>query len=255
VTVYDSVIDAVEETSANASAIYVGPAQAKQAAFEAIDAGIRLLMIASEFVPVHDCMAIRAYAERNGTWIVGPNTVGLVHPRRHILIGTLLPDGIRDGNVAVISRSGTLAVEVTRLLCAADLGVSFAVAIGGDMIVGRNPVDYLRELDRDPNTKLLVFIGEIGGLKEYEAAELVPRLETRLISYIAGAAAPSGKRLGHAGALVIGNRDTAKAKQAALASAGSIVADVISQIPELAKELLQPRTLNKWHRDALWTSL
>jgi len=236
IPVYDTVEEAVREQSPEASIVYVGPSFAKDAAFEAIDAGIKLLVIPTEGIPVHDTMKIRYLAEERKAWVVGPNSLGLITPGE-TLLGSLAPAYARSGDVGLLSRSGTLSIEVTRILAEAGLGQSTCVSIGGDSVLGKNPVDYLKEFEADQQTKTVVMLGEIGGGKEYEAAEYIRVMKKPVVAFIAGRTAVPGKRMGHAGALIAKASDSAESKRQALFQAGARIADTPWEIPELVKKL------------------
>lgn len=238
VAVYDTVQEAVRETGADTSIIYVPAPYARDAAIEAIEAGIGLVVVATEGIPVQDTMLIKQLARQAGTWMVGPNTMGLITPDQ-CLLGSAMPSVASPGPVGVISRSGTLMGEMMRYLHQGGFGQSTAISIGGDMVIGRNPVDYLREFESDSDTRAVVMLGEIGGLKEYEAAEYIREMKTPVIALIVGRFAPPGKRMGHVGAMIRGDRDTAEAKREALRQAGATVADTPWQVVDLLGEVLQ----------------
>lgn len=233
VPIFNTVQAAVDATGATVSVLYVPAPGVLEAAWEAMDAGIRLLVIPSEGVPVHDAMKLRALARQRGCWIVGPNTAGIIWPGR-LLLGSLAPDDAVPGPVALISRSGTLSFEMVRLLSRAGLGQSFCVSVGGDRVVGRNPAEYLQVAADDPGTRAIVLIGEIGGTKEYEAAEVVQSLRGKkpVVAYVAGQSVPRGRTMGHVGAIFETDRDTAEHKRAALAAAGAVVVNTPWEVPD-----------------------
>lgn len=237
VPVFDTVDEAVAATGASASIVYVPAPYARDAALEGIDAGVRLMLIATEGIPIHDSMAIRARSIASGTWVVGPNTMGMISPGK-CLLGSAIPSATLPGPVGVISRSGTLMGEVVRYLSQAGIGQSTCVGIGGDVVIGRNPVEYLRLFEADPDTRAVLILGEIGGLKEYEAAEFIRRMTKPVVAFIAGRFAPRGKRMGHVGAVVHGDRDSAESKRHALREAGAHVADTPWQVVDILRQLL-----------------
>lgn len=237
VPIFNSIEEAKEEVDINASIIFVPANFAKDAAFEAIR-NLNLVIIISEHIPVHDSMEIVAYAETIGTTVIGPNTPGIISPG----IGKLgiMPTHIFDeGNVGVISRSGTLTYEIASQLTRAGIGQSTCVGIGGDPVIGTDYIDILKRFEEDKNTDAVVLIGEIGGNAEENAAEYINKnMSKPVVSYIAGRTAPPGKRMGHAGAIIQGNTGTVASKTEALNSAGVEVATMPSQIVELIKKVI-----------------
>lgn len=237
VPIFNSIEEAKEEVDINASIIFVPANFAKDAAFEAIR-NLNLVIIISEHIPVHDSMEIVAYAETIGTTVIGPNTPGIISPG----IGKLgiMPTHIFDeGNVGVISRSGTLTYEIASQLTRAGIGQSTCVGIGGDPVIGTDYIDILERFEEDKNTDAIVLIGEIGGNAEENAAEYINKnMSKPVVSYIAGRTAPPGKRMGHAGAIIQGNTGTVASKTEALNSAGVEVATMPSQIVELIKKVI-----------------
>ncbi|KZX12162.1 succinate--CoA ligase subunit alpha [Methanobrevibacter oralis] len=237
VPIFNSIEEAKEEVDINASIIFVPANFAKDAAFEAIR-NLNLVIIISEHIPVHDSMEIVAYAETIGTTVIGPNTPGIISPG----IGKLgiMPTHIFDeGNVGVISRSGTLTYEIASQLTRAGIGQSTCVGIGGDPVIGTDYIDILERFEEDKNTDAVVLIGEIGGNAEENAAEYINKnMSKPVVSYIAGRTAPPGKRMGHAGAIIQGNTGTVASKTEALNSAGVEVATMPSQIVELIKKVI-----------------
>lgn len=236
VPIYDTVLEAVKNHRANASIIYVPPTKAKDAALEAICAGVRLLMIASEGVPIHDSMVIKKVSKEKGTWVVGPNTIGLISPGE-CMIGSLAHEFTSKGNIGIVTRGGTIAIELARILTEAGFGQSTIIGSGGDRVIGRNPVEYLREFEQDPETKAVVLNGEIGGGKESECASYIPRMTKPVFAYILGRCAPAGKRMGHIGAIIGSKAETFEEKRRVLAEAGAIVVDTPWQIAEHLKKM------------------
>ncbi len=236
VPVFNTVRDAVNETGANASIVFVPAPFAMDAVLEAIDAGIKLVVTITEHVPVHDAMKMVSYAKMKGARIIGPNCPGLASPGK-AKIG-ILPNAVfMEVNVGVVSRSGTLTYEIVNSLTEAGIGESTTVGIGGDPVIGTNFIEMLELFEKDPETERVVMVGEIGGTAEEEAAEYIKgNVSKPVYAYIAGRTAPPGKRMGHAGAVVTRGRGTAESKIKALESAGVKVAKIPTEIAELIKK-------------------
>jgi succinyl-CoA synthetase alpha subunit len=233
--IFDSVLEAVHQTGANASVIFVPAKFTKLAAFEAIDAGIELLVIVTEGVPVVDTMEIINRAKNSNTIVVGPNCPGLMTPGE-AKIGIIPGDIVQSGNIGVVSRSGTLTYEVAHQLNNSNLGVSTIFGIGGDPIKQTNFKEVLQLFNDDSSTEKIVLIGEIGGDAEEIAAEYIKNnVQKPVIAFIAGKTAKEGKTMGHAGAIVQGDVGTAEGKIKALSKAGAKIADKLSDIPNLLK--------------------
>ena len=237
VPIFNSIEEATEETDVNASIIFVPAKFAKDAAFESIR-HLDLVVIISEHIPVHDSLDIMAYANQMDTTVIGPNTPGVISPG----VGKLgiMPTHIfKEGNVGLISRSGTLTYEIASELTRAGIGQSTCVGIGGDPVIGTNYIDILKRFEEDDGTDSVVLIGEIGGNAEEKAAEYIKNEMTKpVVSYIAGRTAPPGKRMGHAGAIIQGNTGTVASKTEALNDAGVEVAKKPSEnVDLLQKEL------------------
>ena len=234
VPVYDTVAAALEKTDANASIIFVPAPFAKEAGMEAIDAGLSPVVMITELVPARDGMLLMAYAKDHGVTIVGPNTPGVITPGQAKL-GIMPGEVFRAGGVGVASRSGTLTYEIAASLTHAGIGQSTCVGIGGDPFTGLDFVDVLKMFRDDRSTEAVVLIGEIGGSAEEDAASYIK--ETRypkpVAAYVAGRAAPPGKRMGHAGAIITGSEGTADAKIQRFRDVGVRVADIPSELPRL----------------------
>ncbi|MGD0256419.1 MAG: succinate--CoA ligase subunit alpha [Thermoplasmata archaeon] len=238
VPVFDSVREAVETTHANASCIFVPAPYAKDALLEAVDAGIRLAVIVTEHIPFHDMLVMYHYARAHGARIIGPNCPGIASPG--VAKVGIIPNVVfRPGRVGVISRSGTLTYEIVNGIKEHGLGQSTCIGLGGDPVVGTSFVDALPLFEEDPETDLVVLVGEIGGTAEEEGADYLRRKFTKpVVAYIAGRSAPPGKRMGHAGAIITRGRGTAESKLAALQAAGARVARFPYEIPDLVAEIV-----------------
>ena len=240
VPVYASAREAAQAGKIDASVLFIPPMGAKDAALDAIDAGIRKLVILTEHIPVQDVMVLLAAAREAGAQVLGPNTAGAVTPGE-CFVGFMPAFNariFRPGHVGVISRSGSLGTLVCLNLVDAGFGVSAFIGIGGDPILGMTTAEALAELDRDPRTQAFVIVGEIGGTMEEAAAEVAQGMDKPVVAFIAGSAAPPGKRMGHAGAIVLGDKGTYAAKRTALETAGATVVDTTSQVGAAVKAQL-----------------
>lgn len=232
VPIFNSIEEAKENEDINSSIIFVPAPFAKDAAFESIK-NLDLVVIITEHIPVHDSMEIMEYAKRNNTTVIGPNTPGIITPG----VGKLgiMPTHIfSEGNVGIMSRSGTLTYEIASQLTKAGIGQSTCLGIGGDPVIGTDYIEILKKFEDDDNTDAIVLIGEIGGSAEERAADFIKdNISKPVVSYIAGRTAPKGKRMGHAGAIIDGEMGTAKTKTAKFEECGVHVAIKPSQIVDL----------------------
>ena len=235
VPVYGTVAEAKEVTGAEVSVVFVPPAFAKDAVVEAVDAGVRLVVVITEGIPVADATWMRAYAAEHGVQIIGPNCPGIISPARSN-VGITPPDITGPGPLGLVSKSGTLTYQLMHEL--SDLGFTTCIGIGGDPVVGTTHIDALAAFEADPDTRLVVMIGEIGGDAEERAAAYIHEHMTKpVVAYVAGFTAPEGRTMGHAGAIVSGSSGTAEAKKIALEAAGVRVGRTPSQTAEIAREL------------------
>ena len=240
VPVHGTVAEAKEATGAEVSVVFVPPAFAKGAVVEAVDAGVRLLVVITEGIPVADATWMRAYAADHGVQIIGPNCPGIISPARSN-VGITPPDITGPGPLGLVSKSGTLTYQLMHEL--SDLGFTTCIGIGGDPVVGTTHIDALAAFEADPDTRLVVMIGEIGGDAEERAAAYIREHMTKpVVAYVAGFTAPEGRTMGHAGAIVSGSSGTAEAKKIALEAAGVRVGRTPSQTAEIARELYRQLT-------------
>ncbi len=241
VPVFDTVRQAVAATQANCSLIFVPAPFAADAILEAADAEIPVIICITEGVPTMDMVRVRRHLKGSGITVIGPNCPGVITPGE-ARVGIMPGDVFSSGKVGVISRSGTLVYEAVAQLTARGIGQSTCVGVGGDPVVGTTPVEALRLFNDDPGTAAVVFIGEIGGLAEQQAAEYI-RSDTckPVIAFIAGATAPPGRRMGHAGAIIVGAAGTAQAKVEALAAAGATIVDSPADIGAVTERVLRER--------------
>jgi len=235
VPVYNTVKDAMKEHDIGAAVIFVPAGAAADAIMEEANAGIDTIVCITEHIPVQDTMKAVAYARMEGASVIGPNCPGLLSPGE-VKMGIMPSALFTRGHVGVISRSGTLTYEVVDELTRAGIGQSTVVGIGGDPVIGQTFVDVMQRFEKDPETKAVVLIGEVGGNLEEEGATCT---DLPIVSYIAGVSAPPDKRMGHAGAIVEGGEGDAKSKIARLKKHGVPVASRVSEIPEMVRELFR----------------
>ena len=237
VPVYGTVAEGKAATGAEVSVVFVPPAFTKSAVIEAVDAGMRLVVVITEGVPVADATAFRAYAAAHGTQIIGPNCPGIISPAKSN-VGITPPDITGAGPVGLVSKSGTLTYQLMYEL--RDLGFTTCIGIGGDPVVGTTHIDALAGFEADPDTEVIVMIGEIGGDAEERAAAYISEHVTKpVVAYVAGFTAPEGKTMGHAGAIVSGSSGTAAAKKVALEAVGGKVGRTPTETAELARAAYQ----------------
>ncbi|MFQ0973475.1 succinate--CoA ligase subunit alpha [Gilliamella sp. CG35] len=234
--VFNTVKEAVEATGATASVIYVPAAFGKDSILEAIEAGIKLIVCITEGIPTLDMLIVKEKLKQSHTIMIGPNCPGIIVPDE-CKIG-IMPAHIHlAGDIGIVSRSGTLTYEAVKQTTDIGLGQSVCIGIGGDPIPGSDFISILALLEQDPKTKAIVMIGEIGGSAEEEAAEYIKKHVSKpVIAYIAGMSAPAGKRMGHAGAIISGNKGTAEEKVKALTAAGVVVVSSLAEIGNAVKK-------------------
>ncbi|MFB6285980.1 MAG: succinate--CoA ligase subunit alpha [Candidatus Bipolaricaulia bacterium] len=242
VPVYNTVEQAARDRRIDAAAVFVPAKAAADAVLEAADAGVELVVCITEHIPLHHMLKTYEALQRRGTQLIGPNCPGLLSTRQS-KIGIMPGEIFREGPIGVVSRSGTLTYEIVDQLTRAELGQTTAVGIGGDPVIGSSFIDVLPQFEADPETELVVLVGEIGGNDEEEAAAFAEgEMDTPVVAYIAGFTAPPGKRMGHAGAIVTGSSGTAEAKAKALEAKGVPVGRSPQEMVQLAHEALQSGT-------------
>ncbi len=238
VPVFDTVAGAIAGAGPiDASVIYVPARFAKDAILEAVEAGLALVVVITEGIPLYDEWWACHEARNRGVWVIGPNSPGILVPGETSL-GMIPPSCTSPGDIAVISRSGTLTWEITKVLSDAGLGQSACVGIGGDRVIGRRFADYLRLAQQDDATRAIVLVGEIGGDAEERAAEVIAKeIGKPVVGLLVGRHAPVGKRMGHAGAMISGGKGTIASKEAALSSAGAHLVNYLWELPDAINEL------------------
>ncbi len=241
VTVFNTTFEALENQPAEASILFMPAPFAKDGALEALEAGLKIIVLIPESIPLHDAMDIMAYARQKNAVVVGPNTFGLVSSGSS-KIGIMPNRYFVPGPVGVVSRSGTLCYEIVGNLTENGIGTTTVVGLGGDRVVGLHFIDVLKNFEKDPDTEAVILIGEIGGSSEEEAAAYISASMTKpVVAYLAGRSAPPGKRMGHAGAIIERGKGTFDSKVKALTEAGVEVADLPNSISPLIKAVLQKR--------------
>jgi len=237
--VFDSAHDAVAEVGADVSGIFVPPPFAADAIMEAIDAGIKVIVVITDGVPVQDMVRVKRYLKGHDAIIIGPNTAGIITPGE-CKVGIMPAHIYQPGRVGLVSRSGTLNYEVVEQMTELGLGQSTSISIGGDPVNGCDFISMLTAFENDPDTDAVVLIGEIGGQQEVEAAQWAKEnMSKPLVAYIAGVTAPPGRRMGHAGAIVSGNSDTAPAKMKRMTELGAHVVENAADIGRTVKDVLK----------------
>lgn len=237
VPIFNSVKEAVTETEANTSLVLVPARFSKDAVFEALEAGIKTLVVITENIPFHDAMEFVHYARYKNAVVIGPNCPGIVSPTKRAKVG-ILPSGIfMKGHVGVASRSGTLTYEIVNSLSERGIGQSTCIGLGGDPIIGTTFIDALNGFEKDKETKAIVLVGEIGGTAEEDAAEyIIQRIRKPVFAFIAGRTAPPGKRMGHAGAIIARGKGTAESKINAFENAGVKLASFPTEIADFVEK-------------------
>ncbi len=230
--VFDSVTEALKETGATVSMVLVPARFAMDACYEAMNAGIEMLVLITERIPFHDAMKIMAYARSKHVKVIGPNTPGIISPGL-CKIGIMPGHIFNKGKVGILSRSGTLTYEIVDWITQGGMGQSTCMGIGGDPVIGINFIEGMKLFEKDSQTENVVLVGEIGGTAEEDAAEIVPSMSKKVFAYIAGQTAPAEKRMGHAGAIISRGRGTAESKIKAFDKVGVPVAALPSDISKL----------------------
>lgn len=232
----DTAKEAVKRYGANTAALYIPNPAIPNAIAEALSVQTKLIFIPTEGIPIHEFMVYKKKGMEKNCWIVGPNSLGLISPGQS-LVGSVAPEFTAIGPIGVISRSGTLTLETISYMSECGYGQTTVISMGGDNVIGRNPVDYMKEFNQDSETKAVVMLSEIGGMKDYEVCDYMPQMNKPVVAYVGGRVSREGKRMGHMGALVNGERETAKSKNTALKAAGVYVANTPWEIPEILAKL------------------
>jgi succinyl-CoA synthetase alpha subunit len=241
IPVFDTVADAVEETGANTAMVFVPARFAADAIYEAVDAGIGTVICIAEGLPAHEMLRVYTYLRPRGITMLGPNCPGALSPGK-ANVGIIPGEIFTEGSIGLVSRSGTLTYQIGHELTQLGLGNSTIVGIGGDPVVGSSFIDVLARFESDPETELIVVVGEIGGDEEEKAADFIEREVTKpVLAYIAGFAAPPGKTMGHAGAIISGSAGTAQAKKEALEASGVQVGTTPTEVAELVAKRMGAR--------------
>jgi len=241
IPVFDTVAAAVEGTGANTAMVFVPARFAADAIYEAVDAGIGTVVCITEGIPAHDMLRVYAHIRPRGVTMVGPNCPGVLSPGK-ANVGIIPAEIFSEGGVGLVSRSGTLTYQIGHELTQLGLGNSTIVGIGGDPVVGSSFIDVLDRFEDDPETEIVVLVGEIGGDEEEKAARFIEaKMSKPVLAYIAGFAAPPGKTMGHAGAIISGSSGTAQAKKEALEACGVRVGTTPTEVAQLVAEAAVPR--------------
>jgi succinyl-CoA synthetase alpha subunit len=241
IPVFNTVAEAVAEAEANTTLIFVPARFAVDAIYEAVDAGIGTVICVTEHIPAHDMLRVYTYIRPRGITLVGPNCPGVLSPGK-ANVGIIPAEIFSEGNVGLVSRSGTLTYQIGHELTQLGLGNSTIVGIGGDPVVGSSFVDVLEKFEADPETEYVVLVGEIGGNEEEKAAAFIAeRMSKPVLAYIAGFSAPPGKTMGHAGAIISGTSGTAEAKKSALEAVGITVGTTPTEVAQLVAERVGAR--------------
>jgi succinyl-CoA synthetase alpha subunit len=241
IPVFDTVADAVRETGANTSLIFVPARFATDAIYEAVDAGIQTVICITEHIPAHEMLRVYPYVHARGVTMIGPNCPGVLSPGK-ANVGIIPAEIFAEGAIGLVSRSGTLTYQIGHELTQLGLGNSTIVGIGGDPVVGSSFIDVLEHFEADPETEFVVMVGEIGGDEEEKAAEFVgDHMSKPVLAYIAGFSAPPGKTMGHAGAIISGSSGTAQAKKEALEACGIEVGTTPTEVAQLVADRVAAR--------------
>jgi succinyl-CoA synthetase alpha subunit len=241
IPVFDTVAEAIEQAGANTSLIFVPARFAADAAYEAVDAGIRTVIVITEHIPAHEMLRVYTYVRPKGVTLIGPNCPGVLSPGK-ANAGIIPAEVFADGAIGLVSRSGTLTYQIGYELAQLGLGNSSIVGIGGDPVPGSSFIDILEKFEADRETELVVMVGEIGGNEEEKAAEFIrDHMSKPVLAYIAGFTAPPGKTMGHAGAIISGSAGTAQAKKEALEAAGVRVGTTPTEVAQLVAEAVGAR--------------
>jgi succinyl-CoA synthetase alpha subunit len=239
IPVFNTVADAVDATGANTAMVFVPPRFATDALYEAIESGVETIVCITEGIPAHDMMRVYTHLRRGGQTLIGPNCPGAISPGV-ASVGIMPTQIFQPGRVGLVSRSGTLTYQISKELAAVGIGQSTVVGVGGDPVVGSSFIDILSRFEADPDTDLVVMVGEIGGAEEEKAADYIAEsMSTPVVAYIAGFQAPPGKQMGHAGAIITGSSGTAQAKKDALEAKGVRVGTNPTEVAELVADRLR----------------
>jgi len=236
IPVFNTLAEAVEKTDANTAMVFVPPRFAADALYESIESGVDLIICITEGIPAHEMLRIYTHLRRGDQTLVGPNCPGVISPGK-ATVGIMPTQVFQPGRVGLVSRSGTLTYQISKELALLEIGQSTVVGIGGDTVVGSSFIDVLGRFEDDPETDLVVMVGEIGGNEEEKAAEYIAaNMSTPVVAYIAGFQAPPGKQMGHAGAIITGSSGTAQGKKDALEAKGIAVGTNPTEVAQLVKD-------------------